>query len=97
MSGDNLTVMRGEGRNTAHDACSDCEVFRECRNCPLLYPRAQCKQLGCYVVAWCERIGCPVLKGNLELDRYWGWDVCVRGEENGRYEGERGEIAGENI
>ena len=78
--------------------CKDCEVFKkECANCPLLYPRAQCKQLGCYVVAWCERVGCPVLRENLELDRYWGWDVCVRGEENGRYEGERGEIAGENI
>ena len=65
-----------------HD-CSDCEVFRkECANCPLLYPRAQCKQLGCYVVEWCERVGCPVLKENLELDRYWGWEK-VRKDERG--------------
>ena len=80
-----------------HD-CSDCKIFKEeCRNCPLLYPRAQCKQLGCYVVEWCERVGCPVLKENLKLDRYWGWDVCVGGEENGRCGGEHGEITGENI
>jgi len=63
--------------------CKDCEVFRkECANCPLLYPRAQCKQLGCYVVEWCERVGCPVLKENLELDRYWGWEK-VRKDEQG--------------
>jgi len=84
-------VMRGEGRNTAHNACSDCEVFRkECANCPLLYPRAQCKQLGCYVVAWCERVGCPVLKENLELDRYWGWDIIdtSKGEKDEQSAGE---------
>ena len=65
-----------------HD-CSDCEVFRkECANCPLLYPRAQCFAVGCPVAAWCKRVGCPVLKENLELDRYWGWEK-VRKDERG--------------
>jgi len=63
--------------------CKDCEVFRkECANCPLLYPRAQCFAVGCPVVEWCERVGCPVLKENLELDRYWGWEK-VRKDEQG--------------
>ena len=68
---------RGGDVQTARCAdCENCEVFRkECANCPLLYPRAQCKQLGCYVVAWCERVGCEVLKENLEIDKYWGWDA----------------------
>ena len=65
-----------------HD-CKDCEVFKkECANCPLLYPRAQCFAVGCPVVEWCERVGCPVLKENLELDRYWGWEK-VRKDEQG--------------
>ena len=85
-------VMRSEGRNTAHNACSDCEVFRkECANCPLLHPRAQCFVVGCPVAAWCERVGCPVLKENLELDRYWGWDISEdipKGEKDERSAGE---------
>jgi len=56
--------------------CENCEVFRkECANCPLLYPRTQCFAVGCPVVEWCERVGCPVLKENLEIDKYWGWDA----------------------
>ena len=65
----------GEVR-TLCDDCENCEVFRkECANCPLLYPRAQCFAVGCPVVEWCERVGCPVLKENLEIDKYWGWDA----------------------
>ena len=67
---------RGGDVRTLCDDCENCEVFRkECANCPLLYPRAQCFAVGCPVVEWCERVGCPVLKENLEIDKYWGWDA----------------------
>jgi len=50
-----------------HD-CKNCPLFEQCKNCPLLYPRSACKDIGCSVFSECERLGCPVLRENIELD-----------------------------
>ena len=50
--------------------CKDCPLFKQYKNCLLLHPRSACKDIGCTVFSECERLNCPVLRENIELDEY---------------------------
>ena len=60
-------IKMSDAPTSKHD-CRNCPLFEQCKNCPLLYPCSACKDIGCSVFSECERLGCPILRENMELD-----------------------------